>query len=239
MAKDEVAVVAGAGSGLGAALVRRFAHEGMRVAALARKREKIETLATETARASGGTVEAHPVDVTDEAAVGTVFDEIRANWAEPDLVVYNAGAYLPQGILETTSKEFEQCWRIGCLGGLHVAQQAARGMVERGNGTILFTGATASLRGSARFFNLAVGKFGLRALAQCMARELGPKGVHIGHIVIDGEILLKPDDPRAKERAPNALLDPDEIAETYLQLHRQRPSAWALEVDLRPWVEKF
>ena len=128
---------------------------------------------------------------------------------------------------------------MGCLGGFHVGQAAARAMVEAGSGTILFTGATASLRGGAGFANLAVPKFGLRALAQSMARELQPKGVHVAHVVIDGQIASESRRELAAQRGPDSLLDPDAIAETYWQLHRQPRSAWTHELDLRPWVEKF
>jgi NAD(P)-dependent dehydrogenase (short-subunit alcohol dehydrogenase family) len=145
------------------------------------------------------------------------------------------------GILETPVEEFERCWRVGCLGGFLVGRAAARAMLARvegggPGGTLLFTGATASLRGSARFHNLAVGKFGLRALAQSMARELQPRGIHVAHVVIDGQIAGPGDN---QERSLAAMLDPDAIAESYYQLHRQPRSAWTLELDLRPWVEKF
>lgn len=238
MADREIALVAGAGPGLGAALAKRFAEAGMRVALAARNRAAIERLAREVSAETGATLKAYSADVTEERAVRALFAELRSHWGEPDLVVYNAGAYRPQGILEASAADFEHCWRVGCLGGFLVGQEAARGMVERGHGTILFTGATASLRGGARFFNLAVGKFGLRALAQSMARELGPKGVHVGHVVIDGGIREK-DDPRAPDLPEDALLEPEAIAETYYQLHRQPRSAWTLELDLRPWVERF
>jgi NAD(P)-dependent dehydrogenase (short-subunit alcohol dehydrogenase family) len=154
-------------------------------------------------------------------------------------VVYNAGAFQRASILEASTADFERCWRFGCLGGFLAGREAAKIMVARGSGTILFTGATASLRGSAQFFNLAVGKFGLRALAQSMARELGPQGVHVAHVIIDGQIASPRYADLIKERGPDALLDPNAIADTYYQLHCQARSTWTQEIDLRPWVERF
>jgi NAD(P)-dependent dehydrogenase (short-subunit alcohol dehydrogenase family) len=150
-------------------------------------------------------------------------------------VVFNAGAFKPGSLLDLDPAELERCWRVGCLAGLHVAQAALRRMQPRGRGTVIFTGATAALRGSANFAALAVPKFGLRALAQSMAREFGPQGIHVAHVVIDGQIASA----RHADRAAETLLDPAAIAETYYQLHRQHPSAWTLETDLRPAVERF
>jgi NAD(P)-dependent dehydrogenase (short-subunit alcohol dehydrogenase family) len=232
MAKP-VAVVAGVGPGLSAALVRRFAAEGMAVAMAARNTGKLEGLADET-----GAV-AHATDVGDRGAVDRLFAAVVRDLGVPELVVYNAGAYRPGTILDIDPKDFEACWRVGCLGGFHVGQAAARLMVEAGRGTILFTGATAALRGGARFVNLAVPKFGLRALAQSMARDLGPRKVHVAHVVIDGQIAGEREGYRESERGPDAVLHPDAIADTYWHLHRQHRSAWTQEVDLRPWVEKF
>jgi NAD(P)-dependent dehydrogenase (short-subunit alcohol dehydrogenase family) len=146
---------------------------------------------------------------------------------------------VPGGILDITPESFERCWRIGCMGGFLVGQAAARLMASIGAGTIIFTGATASLRGSAGFANLAVPKFGLRALAQSMARELGSKGVHVAHVIIDGQIESERSRHLADERGPDSLLPPSAIAESYYQLHRQPRGAWTHELDLRPWVEKF
>jgi NAD(P)-dependent dehydrogenase (short-subunit alcohol dehydrogenase family) len=154
-------------------------------------------------------------------------------------VAFNAGTYEPGGILDITPEAFERCWRVGCLGGFLVSQAAARLMIAAGAGTIVFTGATASLRGSAGFANLAVPKFGLRALAQSLARELGPKGIHVAHVIIDGQIESERSRPLLSQRGPASLLDPEAIADTYYQLHRQPRDAWTQELDLRPWVEKF
>jgi NAD(P)-dependent dehydrogenase (short-subunit alcohol dehydrogenase family) len=157
-------------------------------------------------------------------------------------VVYNAGAFVRKGVLDTSAEEFERCWRVGCLGGFLVGREAARAMLTRNaehKGTIIFTGATASLRGGALFQNLAVGKFGLRALAQSMARELQPQGIHVAHVVIDGQIEGERPGYGAAQRGKDAVLAPAAIAETYYQLHLQPRSAWSHEVDLRPYVEKF
>lgn len=243
MAQTEIAVVVGVGPGLGAALARRFASAGMGVAVAARDASKLEPLAEELG-ALGESGRAYACDVTLEDEVEGLFDRVNSDLGEPHLVVYNAGAYAPKAVLETNAREFERCWRVGCFGGFLVGRRAARQMAARyesggSGGTIVFTGATASLRGSANFVNLAVGKFGLRALAQSMARELGPRGIHVAHVVIDGQIRSEHYADEIRKRPPDGLLAPDAIAETYYQLHRQHRSAWTLEVDLRPWVEPF
>ena len=158
---------------------------------------------------------------------------------ERGLVVYTARAFVKKGLLETPVAELDGCWRVGCLGGFMVGQAAVRAMLPKGAGTILFTGATASLRGGAGFHNLAIPKFGLRALSQSMAREFGPRGIHVAHVIIDGQIMSDAHADLAKERPPDGLLDADAIAANYLDLHRQHRSAWTQELDLRPWVEKF
>jgi len=168
-----------------------------------------------------------------------VFDSVDRDLGEPDIVVFNAGAFQKANVLDINPADFERCWRIGCLGGLLVGQAAARRMVKRGHGTIIFTGATAALRGSAGFANLAVPKFGLRALSQSMARELGAQGVHVGFVIIDGQIESERYRHLVDERGEDSLLAPDAIAELYLQLHRQPRSAWSHEIDVRPWSEKF
>jgi NAD(P)-dependent dehydrogenase (short-subunit alcohol dehydrogenase family) len=220
-----VAVIVGAGPGLGAALARRFAKAGMTVAVARRNAGKLGKLATEI----GG--KAYACDATDAAAVENLFAAVTRDLGTPVLAVFNAGAYRPGGILDIDPGDFEECWRIGCLGGLNVGQAALRRMVPAGAGTILYTGATASLRGSAGFANLAVPKFGLRALAQSMAREFGPKGIHVAHVLIDGQI--------GRDGGGVNKLGPSAIAEAYLHLYEQHPSAWAQEMDLRPNVEKF
>ncbi len=236
MSDSETAVVVGVGPGLGLALVRAFAGAGMAVAMAARDEDRLAALEP---AGTGDRVRTYPCDSTDQGAVTTLFEQAAAELGEPDLVVYNAGAFQPGGILDIAAEEFERCWKVGCLGGFLVGQAAARHMVPRGAGTILFTGATAALRGSARFANLAVPKFGLRALAQSMARELGPQGIHVAHVVIDGQIDSERSHHLLEERGPDSLLAPDDIAGSYLHLHRQAKSAWTQELDLRPWVERF
>ena len=243
MAEPEVAVVVGVGPGLGAALARRFAKAGLKVAVAARRRERLAPLAEELGAS------AYACDATSEAEVEGLFAAVARELGAPRLVVYNASAFVRKSILETTVEEFERCWRVACLGGFLVGRAAVRlmlprvaehGATDRGaGGTILFTGATAALRGGALFHNLAVGKFGLRALAQSMAREFQPKGIHVAHVVIDGQIAGERPGYRREERGADAVLEPDAIAEAYYQLHRQTRSAWTLELDLRPWVEKF
>jgi NAD(P)-dependent dehydrogenase (short-subunit alcohol dehydrogenase family) len=233
--KRDVAVIVGVGPGLGWALVKRFAREGHAVVACSRDPRKLAPLA----KSEGLEVRLEACDATRADEVNRVFASVEKDLGIPSVVVFNAGAYERGGILELSPESFERCWRIGCLGGFHVGQAAARQLVPAGKGTIIFTGATASLRGSAGFANLAVPKFGLRALAQSMARELGPKGVHVAHTIIDGQIASEARRDMAAQRGPDSLLDPDAIAETYWQLHRQPRSAWTHEVDLRPWAEKF
>lgn len=220
-----VAVVVGAGPGLGAAVARRFAQAGMAVAVARRNSETLGDLATEI----GG--RAYACDAADGPAVEDMFAAVTGDLGTPALAVFNAGAYRPGGILDIDPHDFEECWRIGCLGGLHVGQAALRRMVPAGAGTVIYTGATASLRGSAGFANLAVPKFGLRALAQSMAREFGPKGIHVAHVLIDGQI--------GRDGGGDTKLGPSAIAEAYLHLYEQHPSAWTQELDLRPSTEKF
>ncbi len=230
---QDVAVVVGAGPGLGAAMARRFAEAGMKVAVARRQKEQLESLASEI----GG--RAYACDATDHGATEALFAAVESDLGSPTVVSFNAGAYRPGGVLEITPEDFELCWRVGCLGGFNVGQAAARRMLAAGRGTLLYTGATAALRGSAGFANLAVPKFGLRALAQSLARELGPKGIHVAHLVIDGQIAAERPGYDPAERGPDAVLDPAAIAEAAYQLHLQPRSAWTQELDLRPWVERF
>ena len=227
MPSSNHAIVIGVGPGLGAALVERCAREGMSVSAGARDRDRLRALLDERGLKNVPSV---PCDVSDPASVGDLFSDAIKAYGAPDLVIFNASGFGRGSILELAPGQLEAAWRVGCLGGFHVGQAAAKAMVPSGRGTILFTGATASLRGSANFAPFAIAKFGLRALAQSMARELGPKGIHVAHIVIDGQIGVADGDTKLK---------PADIAEAYWSLYRQPRSAWTLEADLRTWVEKF
>jgi NAD(P)-dependent dehydrogenase (short-subunit alcohol dehydrogenase family) len=232
MSKQTVVVV-GVGPGLGAALVRTFADEGYTVFAAARSASSLPRV-----QSKAGRVVPIDCDATERADVQGVFDTAAAV-GPTGVAIFNAGAFMRGSILEADPKEFERCWRVGCFAGFLVGQAAARRMIEIGAGTILFTGATASLRGGSSFVNLASPKFGLRAVAQSMARELGPKNIHVAHVIIDGQISSERYAHLEGERGPDSLLDPDAIAAAYLGLHRQHRSAWTHEIDLRPWSEKF
>ncbi|MEJ7841325.1 MAG: SDR family NAD(P)-dependent oxidoreductase [Rubrobacter sp.] len=232
------AAVLGVGPGLGAAVARRFAREGFAVALMARREESVANVQEEIETA-GGTALPVSADATDPASVAAAFDEVRSSLGDPEVFVYNAGAFQMGGILEISPEKFDECFKANCAGAFYAAQRVLPAMVEGSRGTILLTGATAALRGSARFSALAVGKFGLRALGQSMAREFGPQGIHVAHVIIDGQI----DTPRLREMSPkredHTMLSPDAIAEAYWQIHAQHPTAWTLELDLRPSVESF
>jgi len=233
-----VAAVVGVGEGLGLAVASRFAKEGFHVALLARSKEKLDVFEKQI-KEEGHFATSFPCDSTNEEQVVSVFTSIKKNLGPPQVLVYNAGAYHQAGILNIKPKLFEDSFKVGCFGGFLAAQQVLPSMVEKGEGTILFTGATASLRGAANFSCLAVGKFAQRALAQSMAREFGPKGIHIAHIIIDGIIY----EPRTREWFPDKpadfFLHPDQIANTYWHLHTQNRTAWTHELELRPAGEKW
>jgi len=228
----ETALIVGAGSGLSAALARLFAHEGMVIALAARNPDKLSALTAET-----GAI-ALACDASDAAQVEHLFSSVDDRLGTPSVVVYNAGRRV-RGPVETLDPaEVQRAWMVGCFGGFLVAQQAVRRMVEARRGTILFTGATASVKGFAQSAGFAMGKFALRGLAQSMARELAPKGIHVAHVVIDGGIASSYA-KNPEERASDRFLDPDAIAREYLHLHRQHRSAWTWELELRPYTENF
>ncbi|MDP8899809.1 MAG: SDR family NAD(P)-dependent oxidoreductase [Actinomycetota bacterium] len=234
----KTAAILGVGPGLGAAVARRFAREGFAVALMARREGSVAGVREEI-EGAGGTALPISADATDPASVAAAFDEVRSNLGDPEVFVYNAGAFQMGGILDLSPEKFDECFKANCAGAFYAAQQVLPAMVEAGRGTVLLTGATAALRGSARFSALAVGKFGLRALAGSMAREFGPQGIHVAHVVIDGQI----DTPRVREMSPgredHTMLSPDAIADTYWQLHSQDRTAWTLELDVRPSMERF
>lgn len=234
----KVAAVLGVGPGLGAAVARRFAGEGFAVALMARREESVAEAQREI-ESAGGKALAVPTDATDPESVEAGFERVRSGLGDPEVFVYNAGAFQMGGILEIEPEQFDSCFKANCAGAFYAARQVLPTMVEAGRGTILLTGATASLRGSARFSALAVGKFGLRALAQSMAREFGPQGIHVAHVIVDGQISTPRTRGMFPDREEHTMLSPDAIAETYWQLHSQDKTAWTLELDLRPSVESF
>jgi NAD(P)-dependent dehydrogenase (short-subunit alcohol dehydrogenase family) len=227
-------LIAGVGPGLGIALATRFARDGYRVAMLARSRDRLAGMAAQ----APDRLVAMPCDVTDPAEVSAAFEETERRLGPLVCAVFNAGAFRPGSVLDIAPNDFEHCWRVGAFAGFLIGQAAALRMVARQSGTIIFTGATASLRGGANFANLASPKFALRAVAQSMARELGPRGIHVAHVIIDGHIGGTAGSDEGG-RLPDSRLAPDAIAEAYLNLHRQHRSAWSQEIDLRPWVERF
>jgi len=225
------AIVVGVGPGLGWALCRAFARSGHRVTGAARRADEVARLA---AAEPDLHVEATACDATDPQSVAALFD----GDSPPSVVLFNAGDFVRGAVLDLDPAAVERAWKVSVLGALHVAQAAGRRMVAAGTGTMIFTGATASLRGSANFAGLAISKFGMRALAQSLAREVGPKGVHVCHVVVDGMILSERTKGWVKP-GPDTALEPDAIADTYLAIARQHRSAWTQELDLRPWVENF
>jgi NAD(P)-dependent dehydrogenase (short-subunit alcohol dehydrogenase family) len=227
----ERALIVGAGSGLSAALARLFSREGMKVALASRTPGKLAALCAETG------ARAFACDAVRQDQVRRLFSEVEGALGEPDVVVYNASARVRGPLVELDAGEVEQALAVTAIGGFLVAQEAARRMLSRKRGAILFTGASASIKGYPQSAPFAMGKFALRGLAQSMARELAPQGIHVAHFVIDGGIA-RPGRP-APSDAPDALLDPDAIAANYLHVLRQPRSAWTWEIELRPWVEKF
>jgi NAD(P)-dependent dehydrogenase (short-subunit alcohol dehydrogenase family) len=225
------ALIVGAGPGISASVARGLAAAGLRVGLASRNVEKLAPLAAEI-RAQTFTV-----DATDPAAVARLFHEADSRLGEPDVVLYNASARAHGPIAELDPEAVRKAVEVSAFGGFLIVQQAARRMIPHGNGAILLTGASASVKGYPLSAAFAMGKFALRGLAQSTARELGPKGIHVAHFVIDGGVRsARRPDPADR---PDSTLDPDGIAQTYLEVLRQPRSAWSLEVELRPWVETF
>jgi NAD(P)-dependent dehydrogenase (short-subunit alcohol dehydrogenase family) len=228
---NDIALIVGAGKGLSASLARACAKRGMKVAVAARNTEKLGALVAETG------AKAYGCDASQPPAVQALFRAVEADLGVPALVVYNASARARGPFVELDPAAVAKALEVSAYGGFLVAQEAAKRMLPLGRGSILFTGASASVKGYPQSAPFAMGKFALRGLAQSMARELAPKGIHVAHFVIDGGIR-QPGDARA-ERGPDGFLDPDAIAQTYLQIHDQPRSAWTWEVELRPWTETF
>lgn len=247
MNRTPSAIVVGVGpeQGLGSALCRKFASEGCHIFVAGRTPAKVEQVANAIV-AAGGSAQAVVVDTTKETDVVRLFDQAfaeDAKHAPPELVVFNAGNNRRIEFTELSAEQFENFWRVGCFGGFLVGREAARRLVPLGRGTVLFTGASASLRGKPGFAHFAAAKAGLRMVSQSMAREYGPLGVHVAHVVIDGAIngeRLRASNPeRVSEKGEDGLLGLDALAQAFWFLHRQPRTAWSQEIDLRPSQESF
>jgi NAD(P)-dependent dehydrogenase (short-subunit alcohol dehydrogenase family) len=241
VAKEKVCVVIGAGDATGGAIARRFAREGYTAVVTRRHADKLEDLAA-AIRKDGGKVHAFGSDARDEAQVVELFAKVEAEIGEIEVFVFNIGGNVRFDIRDTTARVYRKVWEMTAFAGFLTAREAARAMVPRGQGTMLFTGATASLRGGRGFSAFAGGKHAVRALAQSMARELGPQNIHVAHVVVDGAIdtqWIKTNFPERYNAGPDAILNPDHVAETFFQLHKQPRSAWTFEMDLRPWKETW
>ena len=239
-----VCLVVGAGDGVGGAIARAFARDGHPVCITRRARnlDQLESLAAQI-RAEGGSAYPFGVDARDESEMTAMFDKIESEIGPLEVVVFNIGANVRFSLVDTTARVFTKVWEMACFGGFLTGREAARVMLPRGRGSILFTGATASMRGREGFSAFAAAKAGLRIMAQSAARELGPRGIHVAHIVVDGAIdgVFT----RANRTDVEALLDqdrilkPEEIAANYVWLHKQQRSSWTHELDVRPWTETW
>ncbi len=231
---DRVAVIVGAGSGLSAALARRFAEEGYRIALAARDTEKLANLAAKTG------AETYRCDVSVATDVDKLFADVAADLGTPEVAIFNASRRARGPIQDVDPEEFKAAILTTAFGGFLVGRAAAKLMIPAGQGTIFFTGASAGVKGFPQSAAFAMGKFGLRGLAQSMARELQPQNIHVVHVVVDGGIMNADREGRlGNERGPDGWLDPDAIADTYYHLHTQHRSAWSWEIEVRPWIEKF
>lgn len=236
------ALVIGAGDATGGAIARRFAREGMVACVVRRHAEKLEPLVRQI-EAEGGAAVGFGSDARKEEDVMEVVSRIEREVGPIEAMVFNIGANVPCSILDETARKYFKIWEMACLGGFLYGREVARRMVARGRGTIIFTGATASLRGSANFAAFAGAKHALRALAQSMARELGPKNLHVAHVIVDGAIdtdFIRENFPeRYALKSEDGILNPEHIADNYWHLHAQPRDAWTHELDLRPWRETW
>lgn len=242
MSEKKAVLVVGAGDATGGAIARRFAREGYIACVTRRHADKLAPLVAEIA-AEGGAAHAFGSDARKEDQVAALFAQIEKDIAPIEVVVFNIGANVRFPITETTAQVYFKVWEMGCFAGFLTGREAAKVMLPRARGSIFFTGATASMRGSNGFAAFAGAKHGLRALAQSMARELGPKGIHVAQIIVDGAIdteFIRENFPQRyalKDR--DGIVNPESIAESYWQLHRQPRNAWTHELDLRPWIEPW
>ncbi|MEP0707850.1 SDR family oxidoreductase [Parvibaculum sp.] len=242
MSEKKAAVIIGAGDATGGAIAKRFAKEGYVACVTRRDAEKLVPL-TDEIRAAGGEARGFGSDARKEDEVVELFETVEREVGPVEVFVFNIGANVNFSILEMTERVYRKVWEMAAYAGFLTGREAARAMVPRGKGTMIFTGATASLRGGPGFSAFAGAKFALRALAQSMARELGPKGIHVAHPIIDGAIdtaFIRDTFPeRYKMKEQDGILQPDHIAEMYWQIHAQPRDAWTHELDLRPWMENF
>ena len=237
-----VALVVGAGDATGGAIARRFAHSGYTACVVRRDEEKLQPLVN-AIRGAGGQAHGFAVDARKEEEVVALVERIEREHGAIDVFVFNIGANVPSSILDETARKYFKIWEMACFSAFLCGREVARRMAPRGRGTIIFTGATASLRGSANFAAFAGAKAALRALAQSMARELGPKNIHVAHVVVDGAIdteFIRTNFPqRYALKDEDGILDPEHIAANYWWLHQQPRDAWTFELDLRPYSEKW
>ena len=242
MAQAKVALVIGAGDATGGAIARRFARDGYVACLTRRSADKLQPI-LEQIRAAGGQAHGYGSDARKEDEVVALVESIERDIGPIEVLVFNIGANVPSSVLEETARKYFKVWEMACFGGFLNGREVARRMVARGRGTILFTGATASLRGSANFAAFSGAKHALRALAQSMARELGPKNIHVAHVVVDGaidtEFIRSTFPERYATKADDGILSPEHIAENYWYLHTQPRDAWTFELDLRPWNERW
>lgn len=240
-----VALIIGAGDYIGAAIARRFARGGFTVCMGRRNGDKLAPLVAEI-EASGGTAFAYSMDARLEESVEEVFAKVEADVGPIEICIFNVGGNVRFNILDTTARVFRKVWEMACFAGFFCGREAAKYMVPRGAGSIFFTGASASMRGNQGYAAFSAGKAGLRMLAQSMARELGPKGIHVAHLVIDAGVDTEfvrdriRDAGHDPEKLPeHTLMNPDSVAESYWMLHHQTPDAWSFEMDIRPFREKW
>lgn len=238
----KVVLVIGAGDATGGAIARRFAREGYVACVTRRSADKLQPLVDQI-RAEGGEAHGFASDARQEEAVIELVESIERDIGPIEAFVFNIGANVPCSILEETARKYFKIWEMACFSGFLTGREVAKRMVKRQRGTILFTGATAGLRGASGFAAFAGAKHGIRALAQSMARELGPMGLHVAHVVVDGAIdteFIRENFPQKyAQKDQDGILDPEHIADSYWYLHSQPRDAWTFELDLRPWIERW
>ncbi|MGC4010409.1 MAG: SDR family oxidoreductase [Pseudomonas sp.] len=242
MSNKKVVLVIGAGDATGGAIARRFAREGYVACVTRRSADKLQPL-VEQIHAEGGEAHGFASDARNEDAVIELVETIERDIGPIEAFVFNIGANVPCSILEETARKYFKIWEMACFSGFLTGREVAKRMVKRQRGTILFTGATAGLRGASGFAAFAGAKHGIRALAQSMARELGPMGLHVAHVVVDGAIdteFIRENFPQKyAQKDQDGILDPEHIADSYWYLHSQPRDAWTFELDLRPWIERW